>query len=412
MALLALFWASKAIAMSDSDRREIDESDEQHPVAHSLWITTGVDYIASSTGDDIRPVVAPEDRIKVNSAVPVSLRYSISFTNPTIPHYLPGGYQGLGIEVLNLGAAQTRGLSRSTQNVGYPILAYVFQGGPVKHFGRRLSLDYEWNFGAAFGWKPYSDANQCFNLTVGSRVNAYLNVGLNVNYHLNEQVSLFGGVSVSHFSNGNTSFPNPGVNAFGARIGCRWTLNTVYDTMAQALGRSEARSRVPDTELRMRRVEYDVMAWGATRKRVYRGGETPVLLPGHFACAGLSFAPMYRLNTWWRVGGSFDLQWDRSSDLKNNYVEGSTPDDIRFTTPSFWRQVTVGLSAHGELQMPFFAVNVGCGYNIVAPWENKGSYQNIALKTYLTKTLFLNIGYQLRNFHQQSSLMLGAGVSI
>lgn len=374
----------------------------EYPLVHSFSVNAGLDYVASSAGDEIREEILPENKIRVNTAVPVNLRYSFSFSDPRIPHYLPGGYQGVGIGLLNLGGGEPGGLGRSARNIGYPVLAYLFQGGPFHKFNDRLSLAYEWNFGASFGWKPYSEANKNFNLTVGSRVNAYLNLMLNVCWRLSENATLFGGVSVTHFSNGNTSFPNPGVNSFGIRVGMTYTLNPLKTGFPKALR---------DT-VRKRRVEYDIMGWGATRKRLFRGIDPPVLLPGHYACAGVSFSPMVRLSPWWRVGGSLDLQWDQSSDMKRYYVSGTTTDDIRFATPSFWRQTTVGVSAHAELRMPIFAVNVGCGYNLVAPWENRGTYQNIALKAYVWKGLFVNIGYQLRNFQQQSSLMLGAGITI
>lgn len=388
--------------LPDTEIKEQSPSEESAPIVHSWWVTAGVDYVASSIGDDIREEIPSQDKIRVNSAVPLSLRYSFSFTNPNVRHYLPGGYQGISIGCLNLGGAQSEGLSRSMHNIGYPVIAYVFQGGPFHKFGDNLSINYEWNFGASFGWKPYNDDNKCFNLVVGSRVNAYLNLGMSLRWQLTEHTSLFGGLSVSHFSNGNTSFPNPGVNSMGLRVGLIWTLNPPASGFVPA---------VPE-EKQKRRLEYDIMAWGATRKRVYRGNDDPVLLPGHFACAGISFAPMFRLNTWWRIGGSLDLQWDRSSDLKRNYIGGLTTDDIKFAEPSFWSQSSAGLSAHAELQMPIFAVNIGVGYNLLAPVENRGTYQNIALKTYLTKNIFLNVGYQLRNFHQQSSLMLGTGVTI
>lgn len=373
-----------------------------HPLIHSLSFSTGIDYVASSVEDDIREKIPANEKISVHSALPVNLKYSFSFTNPRIRNYLPGGYQGISIGVLNLGSIESHGFSKARHNIGYPILAYIFQGGPFYRFGKGLSLNYEWNFGASFGWKPWSEETKYFNLAVGSHVNAYLNLNLSLLWQVNKNTGIFGGIAVSHFSNGNTSFPNPGINSFGLRIGMIYTLNPPENGFPEV---------VPDT-IKKKKLEYDISLWGASRKRVYRGGEEPVLLPGHFICAGISFAPMVRLNTWWRVGGSLDIQWDQSSDMKRNYIDGSTTQDIKFSTPNFFRQLSCGISAHGELQMPIFAVNLGIGYNIVAPWENRNFYQNITLKTYLCSSLFLNVGYQLRNFHQQSSLMLGLGLTL
>ena len=377
-------------------------TDIPHPLIHSLSFSTGIDYVASSVEDDIREKIPVNEKISVHSAIPVNLKYSFSFTNPRIRNYLPGGYQGISIGVLNLGSIESHGFSKARHNIGYPILAYIFQGGPFTKFGHGLSLNYEWNFGASFGWKPWSEETKYFNLAVGSHVNAYLNLNLSLLWQVNKNTGIFGGIAVSHFSNGNTSFPNPGINSFGLRIGMIYTLNPPENGFPEV---------VPDT-IKKKKLEYDISLWGASRKRVYRGGEEPVLLPGHFICAGISFAPMVRLNIWWRVGGSLDIQWDQSSDMKRNYIDGSTTQDIRFSTPNFFRQLSCGISAHGELQMPIFAVNVGIGYNIVAPWENRNFYQNITLKTYLCSRLFLNVGYQLRNFHQQSSLMLGLGLTL
>ena len=393
---------ANAYAVEDKD------STAGYPVVHFIGVNAGYDYVATSVVDEVEEKVSSLNKIRVNSCLPAGLRYGFSLTNPDIPHYLPGGYQGIAVGVLNFGAGQAHGFSRAEKNIGYPFLAYIFQGGPFHKFNGNLSLNYEWNFGAAIGWKPYGRDNKYFNLIVGSRVNAYLNIGLNLTWQINRHTGIYGGIAVSHFSNGNTSFPNPGVNAFGVRLGMVYTLNP---EARRSVASRPSVKEIEDT-VRKRKLEYDIMAWGSTRKRLYRGMEPPVLLPGHFACAGISFAPMVRLNTWWRVGASLDFQWDRSSDMKKHYISGTTTDDITFSTPSFLRQSSIGISAHGELQMPVFAVNVGCGYNAVAPRENRGSYQNIALKVYVCESAFINIGYQLRNFRQQSNLMIGAGVTI
>ena len=379
-----------------------NDSIMSYKAVHHLSVETGLDYVASSVQDEIREAVSPDDKVSVHTSVPVQLKYSFSFTNPHIRHYLPGGYQGIAVGLWNFGAGESGGLKKSTRYIRYPVSVYVFQGGPFKTFSNKLSLNYEWNFGASFGWKPYSESNENFNLTVGSRVNAYLNLNLCLKWQLNSHTSLFAGVAVNHFSNGNTSWPNPGVNSMGVRTGVIWTINPLKKDYPPVL---------PDT-IKKRKLEYDISLWGASRKRVYKGGDTQVLLKGHYACAGIGFAPMVRLGRWWRLGGSADFQWDQSSDLEKNYAEGSTSDDIKFYRPSFWHQVNVGISVHGELRMPVFAVNVGCGYNLIAPKENRGTYQNITLKTYIGEKFFINVGYQLRNFHQQSSLMLGVGVTL
>ena len=400
-ALLSLVSGVSAVS---ADSAVMPDSVSRHSstVSH-LEITTGLDYMASSVGDELRGDVAPEDKVFTRSALPVHLKYSFSFTNPEIRNYIPGGYQGIGLGVMNFGALDKGGVSESSRYIGYPVLTYIFQGAPFWHINPNLSMGYEWNFGAAFGWKPYSDFNRVYNLTVGSRVNAYLNVGIKMQWQVNPHISLTGALVASHFSNGNTSWPNPGVNSFGVRVGMEWTINPLPGNYPLP---------PPADSIKKRKLEYDLSLWASTRKRVYKGGDEHVLLPGHYACAGISFAPMYRLGRWFRVGGSADIQWDESSNMKKYYVDGATTEDIRFYRPPFGSQISLGLSAHGELQMPIFALNIGIGCNILSPPENRGLYQNITLKTYIGPKFFLNVGYQLRNFSQQSNLMLGLGLSI
>lgn len=388
-------------ASADNLTNFADTVKHRQPVSF-LSFHTGYDYYSSSVGDKLRYPVAADEKVSTHSGMPVGLRYAFSFTDPTIRHYYPEAYQGISVSLPNIGAFSKGGVPSAVRHIGYPVSVNLFQGAPFLHFGKNFSIGYEWNFGAAFGWKPYSDHNYVYNLTVGSRVNAYLNLSLLLNYRLDSHFSLWGGVALSHYSNGNTSWPNPGVNSIGLRVGVSYVINPRKESFPAV---------IPDT-VRRRKLEYDIALWGAARKRVYKGGEEPVLLRGHFACAGVSFAPMVRLDRWWRVGGSLDLQWDESSNLKKNYIEGSTADDILFRRPSFGSQLSFGLSVHGELQMPIFAVNIGLGYNFVTPRENHGFYQNITLKTYLCRQLYLNVGYQLRNFYQQANLMLGLGVTI
>ena len=403
MKYLSIFCFTLLFTCISSKARIPDASSDSIRVVHSISASAGIDYIANSVIDELKIPVDPDDMVSSHSDIPATLRYSFSLTNPRIRNYYPGGYQGIGLTILNIGAANGGGVEKSCHYIGNPILVYIFQGAPFRKLSRNLSLDYEWNFGASFGWKPYGPDNYNFNLSVGSRVNAYLNISLFLNYKITPDFAIFGGVALNHFSNGNTSWPNPGINSLGARLGVIYTFNP--------LPGNKFPDAIPDT-IRHKKPEYDISVWGAARKRVYKGGEEPVLLKGHFACAGISFAPMWRLNPWWRLGPSADIQYDQSSDKKSRYISGSTTDDIRFSSPDFFRQLSFGISGHAELQMPIFALNVGIGVNILAPWENRGTYQNITLKAYLTRNIFLNVGYQLRNFHQQAHLMLGLGTTI
>ena len=366
---------------------------------HAIGVDARASYVFPSYRDDIlQGILDMENARKTITASSIHLQYGFSFpADSRQGRICPDAWQGIGTGITFLG---------NPKGIGTPVSVYAFQGAPIHRFSRRLSLYYEWNFGASFGWRPCDGATAYSNLIVGSRVNAYINLGAGLAYRLNDTFSLMAGLDLTHYSNGNTSFPNPGVNMAGLRVGVvvrprphsplKGEPNSVSTSPFRGQGGPEGLS-------------FDLTLYGAVRKRVYRGGETPVLLNGRFAVAGIDFAPMWEITKNFRTGPSLDLQWDESTDLKNHHVSGDTSDDIRFTRPPFFRQVCVGLSGRAELVMPLFSVNVGIGYNVVGPEETRASYELACLKVRLTDALFLNVGYQLLNFQKQNNLMLGLG---
>lgn len=109
-----------------------------------------------------------------------------------------GAYQGIGLGYFDF---------ENKQELGNPIALYLFQGGRLAQLTPRLSLNYEWNFGASFNWKPYEDYENSENTIIGSKTNAFLNVNLYLNWAVSQKIDLIVGATGSHFSNGNTQYP-------------------------------------------------------------------------------------------------------------------------------------------------------------------------------------------------------------
>ncbi|MDE7418762.1 MAG: acyloxyacyl hydrolase [Muribaculaceae bacterium] len=352
-------------------------------------------YAFSSYKDDIlRNVLDVAEAGNTKVATSLHLKYGFTFDpSSTQGRIYPGAWQGLGASVSFLG---------NPKGIGTPISVYVFQGAPIYRINDRLALYYEWNFGASFGWRECDGYTTYSNLIVGSKVNAYINLGAGLRWKLSHHYALTAGLDLTHFSNGNTSFPNPGVNMAGIRIG-----------VTRELGKVPERSvKYFDDSIKNRhKLQFDVTAYGAWRKRVYRGGETPILLNGHYPVVGLNISPMWQIKKIFRAGGSVDFQWDQSTDLKRHHAYGDTSDDIRFYRPSILSQICAGVSGRAELVMPIFSVNVGIGYNFIGPEETHATYQLANLKVRFTDHFYLNIGYQLLNFQKQNNLMLGFGYS-
>lgn len=377
------------------DMNPADSCRQERKIIHHIGADARAAYVAGARKavEDIYDG-SPDKNLGVSG----HLKYSFSYSDDTRQGRLyPGAYQGVGASVTSFFAGS---------RTGTPVTAYLFQGAPIFRVARNLTFDYEWNFGASFGWKKYHDDlgssnNAPLNLIVGSPINAYINVGFMLNYRLSPRWNLAAGIDMTHYSNGNTSWPNPGVNTIGGRVGVTYTFdaNQPVRTLADNA----------DIEPIRPHISYDVVLYGAVRKKMTDVDGMKEVLPGHFGIAGINFAPMWNFNRFVRAGISADIQYDESSDLKNYWVEGTYGDEIRFHRPSFFHQVSGGLSARGELVMPIFSINAGLGYNLLGNSDSKNFYQVLALKVHVTRSFFLHIGYQLNSFKNPNNLMIGVG---
>lgn len=338
----------------------------------------------------------PQGR-RIGTSVAGALRADFRFSGNSREGMLYRGlYQGIGVGVNSFLAGSL---------LGTPASVYVYQGAPIARLGRRLWLGYEWKFGAAFGWRHHEEANEeDNNAAVSTDVTAHMGVGLKLHYELAPQWRLCAGIEATHFSNGNTSLPNAGVNAVGVSLGVAYVINP----QPEAPKAPEAIAEEADRG----RWFFDIMAYGAWRRRAVDIEGEQLLCPGRFGVAGLQLAPMRSLNRYVAVGGALDLQYDESAGLAPYFVEGTNAGFVRFYRPPFGKQLSMGLSAHAELTMPVFAINAGLGVNIINPKGDKRFYQMLTLKAFVMRNVYLNVGYRLGDFKDPQNLMLGLGVRL
>ena len=333
---------------------------------------------------------------RMNKFLSGHLKYGLQF-NPESPLGMmyPHTTQGIGLAVNTL---------FNDTEIGTPVAIYAFQTSRIASLSSRLSLDYEWNFGASFGWKKYDEETNPYNTVTSSKINAYINLGFFLNWQLSPCWTFTAGVEGTHFSNGNSHYPNSGVNTIGARIGITRNFGDARTLMpAQAARPPQGRTFVPH-------ISYDLVVYGATKIRGWVEEYNSVLVPGSFGVAGINFNPMYNFHRVLRAGISIDAQYDESANLRDHQAGTNEKGDLKFYRPPFKEQFNAGLSARIEFVMPVFSINLGVGYHFLHKGnDTKGCYQVLALKTSLTRNLYLHIGYQLQNFHDPNHLMLGLG---
>lgn len=330
----------------------------------------------------------------IRFAVSGHLKYAFHFKegskyNKMYPH----AYQGIGIAY---------GTFVNASELGSPLGIYAYQGSRIKQFNERLTLDYEWSFGVTFGWHEFHSNKNRYNHVIGTDIDAYMNLGLMLNLKLSPQYHFTAGLSMSHFSNANTHYPNQGVNIIEPKIG-------IVRTFADNNDKGEFKRTTLPSLLIPRHLSYDLIIYGAFRVREINKGDKKYIPKHEFGVCGVNFNPMYHFNNNLSAGGSVDLQYDASSNLENHVakIEG---DNIRFYKQPFKERISAGISIRGEWAMPIFAINGGIGYNFYAKsFDTQKFYQILAMKIFLNKRMFLHIGYQMNQFKDPNNLMLGLG---
>ena len=82
----------------------------------------------------------------------------------------------------------------------------------------------------------------------------------------------------------------------------------------------------------------------------------------------------------------------------------------QFHTPSFDKQIALGISGRAEFVMPYFTVGFGLGFNVLHKGGDlKSFYQMLTLKVGVTRNTFVHVGYCLKDFQTPNYLMLGVG---
>lgn len=300
--------------------------------------------------------------------------------------------------------------------LGTPGSFYLLQGAPFAHFGNHWSLGYEWNFGISYGWKHTSYDPIETASAISTPVLAHMGVALKLNYEIDPRWRLTLGLEATHFSNGNTSWKNGGMNTAGLSFGASYLLNPYS-------GRREESSDIIFSD--KGKWLFDIMGYGAWHQAV-RTVTLPidypvdfdttaeVLVPRKFGVAGITFSALRRLNQWIAVGPGAELKWDGSSGLSYYWEDGEDPtfENLKFREARFGKQISAAVTGQAELTTPIFAVNAAIGLNVLNPHGDKFFFQQLTFKAFVTEKVFLNIGYRLGNFSDPLNLMLGLGVRL
>ncbi len=99
--------------------------------------------------------------------------------------------------------------------------AYGFINAPI-YRGERFSFNYQAGLGLAYFSNPFDSVTNPNNDFIGSYINCYIDLELNLDYKLTNNLDLFAAAQFTHSSNGALQRPNLGMNNFSQEIGLRY----------------------------------------------------------------------------------------------------------------------------------------------------------------------------------------------
>lgn len=366
------------------------------PVLHRLSADFRPEYVFPSN-DFLRG--ENENHERINNTYGFHLAYSFQYDSNSQKGRIYGNpYQGVGVGVYNY---------HNHKELGTPVAFYVFQGAEIVRFNPRMSLNYEWNFGISCGWHPYNIITNFNNGGVGTKRNAYINAGIYLNTHISQHFDIIAGATFTHFSNGNTKYPNAGINNGGIRVGVAYYFNR-NNQFEESNNESLA---IPAFR---RHITYDLLVYGSWRRKGAAFDDRLIAVPGHYPVFGFSFSPMYNLGYRFRVGLSLDGVYDDSANIRIEELPTALDDinipSFEFIKTSFARRTSLGMAIRAEFVMPIFTINLGLGNNFIhSHGDRRGFYQQLSLKTAVYRGAYLNVGYTLHDFSEPNFLMLGVG---
>ena len=107
------------------------------------------------------------------------------------------------------------------RELGRPLATYGFFSWPFP-VSRRAQVTADIGVGVSWNWTAFDRATNPTNTALGSDVAYHIDGGLSLRLITSARTSLYGGVNVTHWSNGATKQPNLGLAVVGPKVGVRY----------------------------------------------------------------------------------------------------------------------------------------------------------------------------------------------
>ena len=306
-------------------------------------------------------------------------------------------YPAYGFGFLTYGFPQTGIL-------GKPNAFYMFINSPFKRW-EKFSLNYIIRLGMSYNWEPSDPVTNPAHLALGSYRNLYISAGFEGQYLIGEQLSASLGLKFAHFSNGQSSLPNAGMNLLTPHLGIKYDFNG---------GTRPDYAKPPKPDYNEKGMEYYVTIGNGIRQIFFDSAQTQVSPKTgvSYPVYNISTAAQYQFGWAGKVGGGVDLIYWGAAKPNIELGPGGVWQAVEYPFADY---LQLGIFVSYEFVLNNISIIAQPGYRVISgdDYPNKPTdfYQHLGLK-YHVHNVILGVAIRAVNFGQAEYIEWSLGYRI
>ncbi len=291
---------------------------------------------------------------------------------------LPGTEKGICLKYINL---------KNREYLGSMLVLAPFINVPLI-LRKAWELDISASMGIVYAQKIYHRTENYRNTIFGSHLNAAFGFGLENALNLSKSFTLSTGIDFFHYSNGETTLPNDGINIGNVFVaaGYRFRSRTIHVTPDNHSGYREK--------------------WHASIVPVFGWKDLSPVKSTKYFTAALSAEYSFNVTSIQNVGAGIALFYDGS--VKQLYEEDiANGEDISRQ----YRQFTSGLYLAHDFNLFPVVIHIQAGYYLLDDRIRTKSriFNRFGLRYFISERYFINITHKSHFFFKGDNLEWGIG---
>jgi len=289
------------------------------------------------------------------------------------------------------------------RELGQPIALYGFFSWPFP-IAARLQLSADVGLGVSWHWNAYDAATNPTNTALGSSAAYHVNGAMLLHYLASEHTSLYGGLSVTHWSNGATMQPNLGLAIIGPQAGVR------YDFAPRAV-----HGRARNDELPLFAPAWEFLAGVAGSSKNVVAAGTGTIVDGDrrrsFGALNAATAVQRQIYRFGSVGSGVDITYDGAAGARVDVVNGR---EIESRAPAD-RRMTIGVYGGYEHLLARLSLLFDIGYTAYRGVDNPDVprlYERYGARFRLSNHLWTTFAVRTVKGRKANFMELGLGYRV